>query len=185
MLSENEKGLDCQPLLDTFTEKTEFEDLVLYKEYLSKFDVEHDLEDLELNYKPNLEQYKADFPFFLIFIAASPSNTYELDYDVDTNKAVVTVHVQDTNMTVTRRLDELEAYQFIQLFQLYLEEQLNLASSREESEYKKNNIDEKREVLLLVYQKKVKRLKQQRERILKNQKESDDIMSSLNNLLKS
>ena len=169
--------------LYTITKETELEDLPLYKDYLSKFDVEHDLKGLKLSYDPDYDTCADDFLLLLKFIASSTSSTYSLDYDVDTDKVVLAITVSSNGQTITKRLDELFSFQITRLFEIYLDEQLKLTIYREIYEDEREDIDKNRNMQLIVYQKKIRLLKQQRERILNNQKASDDILSSLDNLL--
>lgn len=172
--NQNDKK-EAHPLLDAITEETEFEDLSLYKEYLSGFDVERDLEGFELSYDPCYARYEADFPILLRLVAASFSSSYTLDYNTETGKVDLIITVQSGDQSITKKLDELRAFQILRLFEIYVEEQLNLAEIRENSESEKKAIDMQRNLRLVVYQKKL--------RMLRNKREGEKTLSSLDDLL--
>lgn len=160
---ENEE-IRFQHLLDTITEKTELEDLAFYKDYLSKFDVEHGFEGFELNYDPTMEEFKADFPLLIRFIAASFSSTYDLKYDALTDKVILIIHVEMPNKSISKQLDELWMYQIYKMFQNYFEEQLNLATIYEEDEDERKEIDAGRSERLELFQKNISELRAQKEK---------------------
>lgn len=161
---ENEE-MYFQRLLDTITEKTELEDMNFYKDYLSKFDVEHFLEDFELNYDPILEEFKTDFPLLVKFVAASFSSTYDLKYDALTDKVVLTIHVEMPNQSVSKQLDELWMLHIYKIFQDYFKEQLNLAAIYDEDEDEREDIGAERTEKLELFQKKVSELRAQKDNI--------------------
>lgn len=157
-------------LLGSITENTELEDLSLYKEYLSKFDVEHDLEGFELSYDAILEEHTDVFPILLKFVVASFSCNYSFDYDVNTSKVVLTITVGSDDQTITRKLDELWSFQIYQLFVIYLKEQLELESLRENSEEERRAVDEERNRLLELYRDNIQKLKDQKEAVSSTRK---------------
>lgn len=166
---------DCQKVLDAITKETEFEDLSFYKEYLSGFDIEHDLEGFELCYDPCVEEYKEDLPMFLRLVAASFSSTYDLDYDSETDKVVVTISVVLGEESKTTKLQDLWSFQIFQLFEVYVEEQCNLEGIRLQGDDEGRVVEEERKMRLAIYRKKL--------RMLKSQMESDKTMSSLDELM--
>ena len=164
MSAENPELLACKSILDTITEDTELEDLSFYKEWLSKFDVEHDLEGLELACDPILEDFSDDFLLLLKFVAAASSSTYSLDYDADTNKVIVSIKAENDEMSVVEKLDTLVPFQIFQLFKIYLNEQLCLAGLLEEDEEVREALDEERNYIMEFYQDAIKKLKSQIEK---------------------
>lgn len=172
------KKMNCERLLADITETAELEDLPLYKEYLSLFDVWHTPRDVELHFPSELQNCKADFFILMIFVAASFSSKYDFEYDKETNLMSLSIMVEkDDGQLVVRRLHELSMPKIRRLFGIYLEEQLDLEGIRFKTEDGKKVIDEKRKMKLLVYQKKMKQLM--------NQMESSEILSDLDALLNS
>ena len=172
---DEEKEKDLKPVLDPITEDTELEDLPLYKEYLSLFDVEQDLGNLRLHYPSEMEDCKAEFMTLLRFVAASFSSSYELGYDKETDSVDLLITVVGGDQKITKKLNDLWMFQISRLFEIYLEEMLNLEALRHLSEDERKSIDQERKVRFMVYQKKVRQLK--------NNIESGDIMSDMDDLL--
>ena len=182
------RKVKCERLLDDIAEDAEFEDLQLYKEYLSLFDVEHDLEDLGLglHFPSDLTDFEADFMLLLRLVAASFSSTYELEYDNETNLVNLIIMSKYKEKSVTKELHYLLSFKISRLFEIYIEEQLSLETLRLNSDEEKSAIEEERRIRLMVYQKKLQQLKRQlekKERIQEAQKESGDILSDLDDLL--
>ena len=163
--------------LDAITEETEFEDLPFYKEYLAAFDLEHELKGVELNYPPELEEYKEDFFTLFKLVAGSFSSTSKLVHNAELDKADLLITVVSGEQSVTKNLYELWSFQIVRLFEIYVEEQLNLEGLRCESEEGRNDIEKERKVKLMVYRKKLRQYV--------NQQGQEDVMASLDDLLES
>ncbi len=186
----NGKKLDCEHLLDDIAGDAEFEDLPLYKEYLSMFDVEHDLEKLGLglHFPSDLTDFKADFMLLLRLVAASFSSSYDLQYDAETNSVDLIITAVSPEKSVTKKLRDFWHFQISRVFEIYIEEQLNLEALRQKSKSGEGEIVKEREVKLMVYKKKMRQLKDQiekMERIRENHKESGEIISEMDDLLNS
>ena len=186
----NGKKLECELFLDDIAEDAEFEDLPLYKEYLFLFHVEHDLEELGLgvHFRPGLTDFDADCLPLLRLIAASFSSTYELEYDDETNSVNLIITSVSQGKSVTKKLHDLWHFQISRLFEIYIEEQLNLEAVRLNSETEKEEVEKERKMKLLVFHKKIQQLRKQiekKDRMREDQKESSDILSDLEDLLKS
>lgn len=160
---DDEEKKDLALMLDTISDDTELEDLPLYKEYLSLFDVEHDLGDIELHYPSEMEDCKSDFMTLLRFVSASFSSSYNLEYDEDSNSVDLLITVRSGDHKITKKLHKLWTYQIAHLFNIYLEEMLKLEALRLTSEDDKNTIDEERKMKVVIYQKKIKQLKSKKD----------------------
>lgn len=154
----------CLSILDTITEDTELEDLPFYKEWLSKFDVEHDLEGLELACDPILEEFSDDFLILLKLVAASVSSTYSLDYDADTNKVALSIKAEIEDKYAAEKLETLEPFQIFKLFKIYLNEQITLAGICEKDEDEREALDEERDNIMEFYRDTIENLKSQIEK---------------------
>ena len=166
------------------TNDTELEDLRFYKEYLSGFDVEHELEGFKLACNPAFFDSCRDVaPLFLRFVAASFSSTYDLEYIFERDEVALTIHVSFESGHETGKLEKLWPHTISRLFCSYLKEQLNFDGFRESSEGARKAVDEQRAMLLVVFQKKVRMLKLQRERLSRNADEITDNLKSLDDLL--
>lgn len=158
---EKEKALI--PILEAIKNDTEFEDLPLYKEYLSIFDIEHDLGDIELHFPPEMEDSKDDFMTLLQFVAASFSSTYNFEYNEESNSIDLLITVTKCSQKITKKLHELWWIQIARLFEIYLGEMLNLEAIRNHSESEKRSIDEERKMRFMIYQKKIRQLKNKKD----------------------
>ncbi len=172
---DDEKEKNLKSLLDGITEDTELEDLPLYKEYLSMFEVEQDLEGLKLHYPSEMEDCKEDFMTLLRFVAASFSSSYELEYDKENDVVDLLIRVVANGQSISKKLYDLWMFQVARLFNIYLKEMLDLEALRHLSEGDKKSIDEERKMRFMVYQKKVRQLRKKMA--------SDDIMRDIDALL--
>ena len=175
------KDMPCQSLLDAITEDTELEDLPMYKEYLSKFDVKRELEGFDLKIPSELCDYKADFLCLLRFVAASFSSSYELELDEHSNSVILFLTAVSNGTRITKDIQELWPFQVRLLFKIYVEEILNLEALRSKSEDEKEDVDEQRNMKLMIYEKKIKQLQNR----FRNEQERDEIKASLDDLLNS
>ena len=154
------KKAALKPVLDDITDATELEDLSVYKEYLSAFDVSNDLGDLELHCPNDLEDCRADFVTLLRLVAASFSCDYDLEYDNETHSVDLTIKVVDSEGgIVSKKVHELWMYQIANMFYIYLEEMLLSEGMRRQSDSSKENVDKSRKERFVVYQKKIRQLK--------------------------
>lgn len=166
-----------KPVLDAITETTELEDLPLYKRYLSIFDVEHDLGDLKLHYPAEFADCEDDFVVLFRLVAGSFSSNYSLEFDEETETVDLIITVESGDNHITKKLHDLWSFQIARLFEIYIKEQLNLEGLRDGSDSEMNAIEEERKMRLLVYQKKMRQLK--------NEIDSGDILSDMDDLLNS
>lgn len=183
---QTKKGIPmlCEPLLKTITGDTELEDLPLYKQYLSRFDVEHDLADIDMKVFPPFFKrlFYSDYLVFVRFVVASQASiTYEFEYDVNDKDVELIVTLDYCGQTHTTRCSDLGSYDFRGCFVTFLEEQLNLQYLYEVSETLDGEGERNRKVK--EYRRKVKNLHEQRERMLSDQKDSENTLSELDDLL--
>lgn len=152
------------PALSKITEETELEDLPFYKDYMSKFDLEHDLEGFELSYDPIFEEYYSDILLLLRFVVASHSSSFNLDYNVYTDKATLTINAGREDISVSEHLDSLSTIQIYWLFSFYLKEQLELEYTLESDDEERAGIEEERRRALEIYRDKIRTLNITRKR---------------------
>lgn len=172
-----DKKMQCSDLLDNITEKTEFEDMPIYKEYLSSFNVKDSLAGWKLNFPPELQECEEDFFVLLQLVAGSFSSNYSLEY-VEANDTVdLIITVQNDDAHITKRLRDLWSFQIANLFEIYIEEQLNFEGLRGEMDREQSGIDSERKMKLLVFQKKIRQLK--------SMKDSGGILTDMDDLLNS
>lgn len=168
-------------LLDTITEDTEFKDLPLYKEYVSKFDIEGDFKNMGIAGLMVPDDLEEDIDFTLLFqlVASSFSSEYELEIDTETKLVNLIITAVSGEQRITKELQELWTFQILRLFEIYIQEQLNLEGVRLESEDYKEGVEMEREMKLLEYRKKMRKLMNHQ----LNQQEIDDIEDEIDNLM--
>ena len=138
------------------------QDQSFYKDYLSQFKDE----DVPFQFLYP-EELEGDFDWSLLykFIFGSLSSAYSfvLDEDwKDNPEGIPLVHIVITvhsgGQEVTKTLDELWSFQILRLYEIYANEQMDLAILREEGEDEKEGMERERDQRLISYKKKVSAL---------------------------
>lgn len=121
-LRENPKKRSLVEKYEEWAKKGSLEDQDFFQHYLSQFKpIQYDIP----------EELKEDFDWALlqILVCASFSSTYVLHHDnFDMPELVITV--QSGNQSVTKTVSELWSFQILRLYEIFVEEQLNLESLR-------------------------------------------------------
>ena len=137
-------------------------DQSFYKDYLSQFRDE----DAPFQFMFP-EELDGDFDWSLLykFIFGSLSSEYSLVLDEDWKdnpEGIPLVHIVITvhsgGKEVTKTLDELWSFQILRLYEIYANEQMDLAILREEEEGEKECMERERGQRLISYKKKVSAL---------------------------
>lgn len=112
-------------------------------EYVGKFEA--------ISYKTP-EDLKNDFNWDLLqmLILASFSSDYELKSEPgkDASNRELFIAVKSGDQSIVKKISELWSYQIQRLYEIYVEEQINLHILKSESEQEKNAIDQEREMRL-------------------------------------
>lgn len=120
----------------------QIEDQLWYKEYLTKF--------MPLPYRVP-EELKADFNRDLLeqLVVASFSSDYELKKGADdvVGKELF-IAVKSGDQSVVKTISELRSFQILRLYEIYIEEQINLHALMHEDEKEKAAIEQEREMRL-------------------------------------
>lgn len=123
--------------------KWDIKDQVWYKEYVSTFRI--------LDYLVP-EELKEDFDWELLMqlVASSLSSDWFLDQKDDEwsdadSKPEFTISVQSWDQVVVKKVSELWWFQISRLYEIYIEEQMNLQVLMVEDEKEKNAIESQRE----------------------------------------
>lgn len=119
----------------------DIKDQIRYKEYLIKFEA--------LPYETP-EELKNDFDWDLLeqLVAWSFSSDYELKKEADKKEKELYIAVKNWEQSVVKTISELRSFQILKLYEIYIEEQMNLHSLKAEDENEKNTIDQEREMRL-------------------------------------
>ena len=116
-----------------------FEDTIIYKEYLSKFDV--DWVELKL---PEFIDDDFNWDLLLRLVIGSFSSTYVLEYDADLQKYELVINVSSGDKHVAKKLSELWGFQIARMYEIYVEEQMNLEILAHEDDKEKEIVDAQR-----------------------------------------
>jgi len=114
-------------------------DQIWYTEYLLKF--------APTEYKAP-EELKSDFDWELLLqlVAGSFSSDYEIKKTEDKKDKDLFIAVKSGEQSVVKTVSELRSFQILRLYEIYIEEQMNLHALKAEDENEKNAIDSEREL---------------------------------------
>ncbi len=112
-----------------------------YTEYLSKFET--------LPYETP-EELKNDFDRDLLeqLVIWSFSSDYELKKEEGKKEKELYIAVKSGEQSVVKTVSELRSFQILRLYEIYIEEQMNLHALKSEDENEKNTINQEREMRL-------------------------------------
>ncbi len=121
----------------------QIEDQLWFKEYLTKF--------MPLSYRVP-EELKSDFNRDLLeqLVVASFSSDYELKKGTDEQvmEKELFIAVKSGDQSVVKTISELRSFQILRLYEIYIEEQINLHALMHEDEKEKAAIEQEREMRL-------------------------------------
>ena len=161
-------------LIDEISVVPRLEDLSLYKDYLSKFDMEQDFDGYALSAQKDSIS-KDDLFLLFRLICAWDSCTYTIVYDKEHNAIDFQVTAPLTERTVTKKVQQLSDSQITNLYRdgikilFFKEIRLDIKGIG------KSDFDTDQKRLLKLYKKKV--------RIWHDLMESDKILSEMDELL--
>jgi hypothetical protein len=135
-------------------EKVSIYETAFYKDYLSKFDIPFQLvvpEDIE-------EEF--DWDLLTRLVVGSFSSNYDLLLDENSQQSPPKVHlyiaVSRDETHVTKELSELWSFQVLRLFEIYIEEQMNLFSLKKENdEIDEDSILEEQKMIIRKFKRKI------------------------------
>ena len=96
------------------------------------------------------EELKNDFDwdFLQQLVIGSFSSDYELKKVENKSERELYIAVKSGDQSVVKTVSELRSFQILRLYEIYIEEQMNLHSLKAEDENEKNTIDQEREMRL-------------------------------------
>ena len=117
----------------------DIKDQIWYTEYLSKFS--------PLPYETP-EELKNDFDRDLLqqLVTGSFSSDYELKKEEGKAQKELYIAVKSGEQSVVKTISELRSFQILRLYEIYIEEQMNLHALKAEDENEKNAIDSERDL---------------------------------------
>jgi hypothetical protein len=167
---------DYNKFIEGVNEDATLEELPFFQDYLSRFDIEKAFEGFSLAAEEDSLATKDDLFLLFRLIIASFSSTYEILYDKPSNSIDLSITVTLGERTLTRSIAELFSFQVEKLYENYIDEQINLYTCFIDPDYTQE-IDVERKKRLMIFEKKVRQLK--------DLQESDGILSDLDALLNS
>ena len=164
--------------LDAIPEDAKIEDIPLYKEYLSKFDLARAFGSIPFKTGSDDASLK-DYELLIRLILASLSTTYEFIYDEEEEAVELELTAKHGGRVISAKLQDLLLIQIDRMLLTYLNEQFEIICTVESDE----DIEEAREALnevrvekIVSFRKKVKALKKQIEAI-KIKQELDNLLN--------
>lgn len=164
--------------LDAIPEDAKIEDIPLYKEYLSKFDLARAFGTIPFKTGSDDASLK-DYELLIRLILASFSTTYEFKYDEEEEAVELELTAKHGGRAISAKLQDLLLIQIDRMLLTYLNEQFEIICTVESDE----DIEEAREALnevrvekIVSFRKKVKALKKQIEAI-KIKQELDNLLN--------
>lgn len=163
-LRENE---DKKEVVEKYTryygsqDKVDIYETVFYKEYLSKFNVPFKVacpDDLEDDF---------DWDLLVKLTVASLSSDYTLVLDEkggdtkDVPKVRLFISAKSDNNQITKDLSELWSFQILRMYEIYIEEEMNLFSLMKEEEDEADSIRQEQRMRLLKFKCQLEPLKKQ------------------------
>lgn len=111
--------------------ESKLEDFDFYKDYLSSFELDKELQEKGL--KNDCDLPPEEGLLLLQFTAASFSSEYELNYLAEEDKLRLSFFVKNSaGSAITKALDHLFGFQVAMLFRIYLDEMLHIEQKLEE-----------------------------------------------------
>lgn len=119
----------------------DIKDQIRYTEYLTKFE--------PLPYETP-EELKNDFDRDILqqLVIGSFSSDYELKKVEKKEEKELYIAVKSGDQSVVKMVSELRSFQILRLYEIYIEEQMNLHALKAEDENEKNTIDQERAMRL-------------------------------------
>jgi len=134
-LKENDEKKDIVEKYEKNVENLpeKFEDTIIYKDYLTKFSTSN--LDLLL---PEYIDEDFDFELLVRLVIWSFSSSYVLEKDSETWKIELLINVSAWDKHVAKKLSELWGFQIARMYEIYIEEQMNLEILAHEDEKEKD-----------------------------------------------
>lgn len=135
-------------LLDSVTDDMTIEDMVFYKEYLSRFDIGKAIEGYELVTNPESKATKDDYLMLLRLICASFSTAdFVVSFDEKNHTVEFTIKVGTEERGFVKKLQEFRYLHILMLLERYLAEQFRMEALRMDSDVDREAVELKRGVV--------------------------------------
>ena len=165
-----------EKFIEGFDENSVIEDMPFYKDYVSKFDVERAFDGFNLTTVENELLSKDDLFMLFRLILASFSSSYDILYDKPSNSIDFSVSVTSDDKSITKKISELWFFQIMRLFEIYVNEQIEISIGDYDPE-ELEDLKDQRKIRLMVFEKKVRQIH--------DLQGTDEILADLDDLLNS
>ena len=156
-------------------EGKDYTDMPFYTEYLAHFEISDEFMDC-FKVPDNLANF-FDYKLLFQLVAASFSSEYMLMNIDETNQERLRISVVSGNQSVVKDLDELWSFQILRLFEIYFEEQMNLAVLSSQSEEESSAIACERAVRLMAFAKLIVRQNKDRAKTTRREENNRELDS--------
>ena len=134
-------------------------DTKIYKEYLKNFDKEKiDFVVSKLKMPEFVDEDEFDWELLVLLVVSSFSSTWEFEIDFEVKKLSLIINVKAGDKYVKKRLEDLWEFQIARMYEIYIEEQMNLLSLSKESETEKKTVENNRDERLKYFEKEFTRV---------------------------
>ena len=162
--------------IEGLNENSTIEDIPFYKEYLSKFEVERAFDDFNLTDVEDVLLSKDDLFMLFRLIVASFSSSYDILYDKQSKTIDLSISVKSSEQFITKKISELWSFQIMKMFDIYVNEQIELSIEDYDPE-ELEDLKDQRKIRLMVFEKKVRQMH--------DLQGTDEILADLDDLLNS
>lgn len=147
-----------EKVLNRIGPNAEIEDMPFYHDYLAGFDVERAFSGFKLAAENgNSAATRDDLLMLFRFVVASLSSSYEILYDEETQSVDLSITVKSGGASLTKSIKELYTLQIIRLFEIYINEQVELSALEYgDPEAYSETTEEEQKIQLKIFERKVK-----------------------------
>lgn len=143
--------------IEGLNDNSTIEDMPFYKEYLSKFEVERAFDDFNLTDVEDVLLSKDDLFMLFRLIVASFSSSYDILYDKQSKTIDLSVSVKSSEQFITKKISELWSFQIMKMFDIYVNEQIELSIEDYDPE-ELEDFKDQRKIRLMIFEKKVRQI---------------------------
>lgn len=143
--------------IEGLNEHSTIEDTTFYKEYLSKFEVERAFDDFNLTDVEDVLLSKDDLFMLFRLIVASFSSSYDILYDKQSKTIDLSISVKSSEQFITKKISELWSFQIMKMFDIYVNEQIELSIEDYDPE-ELEEFKDQRKIRLMIFKKKVRQI---------------------------
>ena len=143
--------------IEGLNDNSTIEDMPFYKDYLTKFEVERAFDDFNLTDVEDVLLSKDDLFMLFRLIVASFSSSYDILYDKQSKTIDLSISVKSSEQFITKKISELWSFQIMKMFDIYINEQIELSIEDYDPE-ELEEFKDQRKIRLMIFEKKVRQI---------------------------